>query len=137
MKSLMSVIVVLIGLLSFSKPMEAQSFQYQYVQFQLYYNGSAIDYVSYEVYARVRTYDDHIGDYEHVASIDPINLPGPITTIPTLLQVWIPALIHNNYYRIGVAIVGIDANGGQHLLETGASEWCNFSDLFGGLLIKL
>ena len=133
----MSVLVVLIGLLSFSKPMEAQSYQNQWVTFDLYYNGSAIDYVSYEVYARVRTYDDHIGDYEHVASIDPINLPGPITTDLTSLQVWVPALIHNNYYRIGVAIVGIDANNVQHPLETGASEWCNASDLSGGLLIKL
>ncbi len=137
MKTLMSVLVVLIGLLSFSKPMEAQSFQYQYVQFQLYYNGSAIDYDSYEVYARVRTYDGHIGDYELVATIDPGDLPGPITTDPTMLPIWVPALIHNNYYRIGVAIVGIDANNVQHPLETGASEWCNASDLYGDLLIKL
>ncbi len=136
MKSLISVMVVLIGLLSFSKPMEAQSYQYQYVQFNLYYNGSAIDYDSYEVYARVRTYDGHIGDSVFVATILPGQLPGPVN-ISNSLPVWVPALIHNNYYRIGVAIVGIDANGDPHLLEKGASEWCNASDLSGGLLIKL
>ena len=136
MKTLMSVIVVLIGLLSFSKPMEAQSFQYQWVTFDLYNNGSAIDYNSYEVHARVVTYDGHIGDQKIVATLSNSQLPGPIS-ITYFLPVWVPAPIHNNYYRIGVAIVGIDANNVQHPLETGASEWCNSSDLSGGLLIKL
>ncbi len=136
MKSLISVIVVLIGLLSFSKPMEAQSFQNQLVTFDLYYNGSTIDYDSYEVYARVVTYDGHNGDTAFVATILPSQLPGSVY-ISNSLPVWVPAPIHNNYYRIGVAIVGIDANGDPHELKKGASEWCNSSDLSGGLLIKL
>ena len=45
MKSLISVMVVLIGLLSFSKPMEAQSFQPVLVDCTVNYSGKpAIDY---------------------------------------------------------------------------------------------
>jgi len=63
MKSLISVMVVLIGLLSFSKPMEAQSFQPVLVDCTVNYSGTpAIDYNHYELYARVVTADGYVGD---------------------------------------------------------------------------
>ena len=55
--------VVLIGLLSFSKPMEAQSFQPVLVDCTVNYSGTpAIDYNHYELYARVVTADGYVGD---------------------------------------------------------------------------
>ncbi len=138
MKTLMSVLVVLIGLLSFSKPMEAQSFQSTFVYCNVIYSGSpSVEYQYYQVYLRVNTTDGHhVDEYLAIDLIQPseLNFPHPFSGD---LQVWIPALIHKGYYRIGVAVVGVDLNGGLHPLGTRASEWCDFSDLSSGMTIEL
>ena len=138
MKTLMSVIVVLIGLLSFSKPMEAQSYQPTNVTCFIHYSGSpSVEYQYYRVYLRVNTTDGHYVD--PVIGIDLIQ-PGALNFPQTFngnLQVWVPALIHKDYYRIGVAVVGVDLSGGLHTLATRASEWCDFSELSSNMTIEL
>ena len=138
MKTVISVLVVLIGLLSFSKPMEAQSFQSTFVYCNVIYSGSpSVEYQYYQVYLRVTTTDGHhVDEYLAIDLIQPseLNFPHPFCGD---LQVWVPALIHKGYYRIGVAVVGVDLGGGLHTLATRASEWCDFSDLSSGMTIEL
>ena len=138
MKTLMSVIVVLIGLLSFSKPMEAQSFQSTFVYCNVIYSGSpSVEYQYYQVYLRVTTTDGHhVDEYLAINPISPSDLNN-LLYFSGDLQVWVPALIHKGYYRIGVAVVGVDLGGGLHTLATRASEWCDFSDLSSGMTIEL
>lgn len=138
MKTLMSVLVVLIGLLSFSKPMEAQSYQPTNVTCFIHYSGSpSVEYQYYQVYLRVNTTDGHhVDEVLAIDLIQPSELNYP-HSFSGDLQVWVPALIHKGYYRIGVAVVGVDLNGGLHPLATRASEWCDFSDLSSGMTIEL
>ncbi len=138
MKTLMSVIVVLIGLLSFSKPMEAQSYQPTNVFCTILYSGSpSVEYQYYQVYLRVNTTDGHhVDEVLAIDLIQPSELNYP-HSFNGDLQVWIPALIHKGYYRIGVAVVGVDLSGGLHPLGTRASEWCDFSDLSSNMTIEL
>ncbi len=138
MKSVMSVMVVLIGLLSFSKPMEAQSYQPTNVTCFIHYSGSpSVEYQYYQVYLRVTTTDGHhVDEYLAINPISPSDLNN-LLYFSGDLQVWVPALIHKGYYRIGVAVVGVDLGGGLHTLATRASEWCDFSDLSSGMTIEL
>jgi hypothetical protein len=78
----------------------------------------------------------HVDEYLAIDLIQPseLNFPHPFSGD---LQVWVPALIHKGYYRIGVAVVGVDLSGGLHPLATRASEWCDFSDLSSGMTIEL
>ena len=138
MKTLMSVIVVLIGLLSFSKPMEAQSYQPTNVFCTILYSGSpSVEYQYYQVYLRVNTTDGHhVDEYLAINPISPSDLNN-LLYFSGDLQVWVPALIHKGYYRIGVAVVGVDLSGGLHTLATRASEWCDFSELSSNMTIEL
>jgi hypothetical protein len=138
MKTVISVLVVLIGLLSFSKPMEAQSFQSTFVYCNVIYSGSpSVEYQYYQVYLRVTTTDGHhVDEVLAIDLIQPSELNNPHSFYGDL-QVWVPALIHKGYYRIGVAVVGVDSGGGLHPLGTRASEWCDFSDLSSNMTIEL
>ena len=143
MKTLMSVLVVLIGLLSFSKPMEAQSFQSTFVYCNVIYSGSpSVEYLYYQVYLRVTTTDGHhVDEYLAIDLIQPSELNNPHSFYGDL-QVWVPALIHKGYYRIGVAVVGVPVTPPVGVptpvvLATRASEWCDFSDLSSGMTIEL
>ena len=144
MKSLMSVMVVLIGLLSFSKPMEAQSYQPTNVTCFIHYSGSpSVEYQYYQVYLRVTTTDGHQID-DPFCAIDLIQ-PGDLNSLLSFsgdLQVWVPALIHKGYYRIGVAVAGVSVptpGVGSIPVELAkrASKWCDFSDLSSGMTIEL
>jgi hypothetical protein len=130
--------VVLIGLLSFSKPMEAQSYQPTNVTCFIHYSGSpSVEYQYYQVYLRVTTTDGHhVDEYLAINPISPSDLNN-LLYFSGDLQVWVPALIHKGYYRIGVAVVGVDLSGGLHPLATRASEWCDFSDLSSNMTIEL
>ncbi len=143
MKTLMSVIVVLIGLLSFSKPMEAQSYQPTNVTCFIHYSGSpSVEYQYYQVYLRVTTTDGHhVDEYLAIDLISPSQLNN-LQYFSGDLQVWVPALIHKGYYRIGVAVVGVPVTPPvgvptPEVLATRASEWCDFSDLSSGMTIEL
>ena len=135
--------VVLIGLLSFSKPMEAQSYQPTNVTCTILYSGSpSVEYQYYQVYLRVTTTDGHhVDEYLAIDLIQPSELNFP-HTFSGDLQVWIPALIHKGYYRIGVAVAGVPVptpGVGSIPVELAkrASEWCDFSDLSSGMTIEL
>ncbi len=118
--------------------MEAQSYQSTNVICSILYSGSpSVEYLYYQVYLRVNTTDGH-----HVDEVLAIDLIQPSElNFPHLfngyLQVWVPALIHKDYYRIGVAVVGVDLNGDLHPIGTRASEWCDFSDLSSNMTIEL
>ncbi len=139
MKSLISVMVVLIGLLSFSKPMEAQSFQPVLVDCTVNYSGTpAIDYNHYELYARVVTADGYVGDSVMVVDNMPVtSLSLPISFVQNL-PVWIPSLYHKDYYRVGVALVGVaNLTNEKTVIRKRASEWCDISELSSGLIINM
>ena len=143
MKSVMSVMVVLIGLLSFSKPMEAQSYQPTNVTCFIHYSGSpSVEYQYYQVYLRVTTTDGHhVDEYLAINPISPSDLNN-LLYFSGDLQVWVPALIHKGYYRIGVAVVGVPVTPPvgvpiPEVLAKRASEWCDFSDLSSGMTIEL
>ena len=136
MKSKIFSMFILVGLLAFAKPISAQYFQDQFVSFDVYYAGSEIVYDHYGVYARVITSDGHIGQ-ESLIAILPFDAFPNSQTITGYLQVWVPELLQTDYYRIGVAIVGMDINNNPvAVLATGASEWCDSGELNSSLLIK-
>ena len=139
MKTLMSVLVVLIGLLSFSKPMEAQSFQPVFASVNIQFSGSpSVEYQYYQVFLRVTTLDGHFPNVQDPAIdlIPPNALYNPII-FNGQLQVWFPVAIPMNYYRVGVTVVGVDFSGEQTILRTRSSEWCDLSDLMSGVSIEL
>lgn len=138
MKTKLFSLFILVALFAFAKPTSAQGFQNQTIAFDLYSAGSAIEYDHYGVYARVITIDGIIGEEKLIASY-PINtFPATIPVVGLNVQVWVPIPIQTGYYRIGVAVVGMNSSDvPQAVVSTGASQWCNAEDLNSGdLLIK-
>lgn len=131
MKTKLFSLFILVALFAFAKPTSAQGFQDQTIVFTVYSPGLDLVVNHYDIYARVVTLDGILGAY---AKVDDFVLPGVFPgeyTVYAVLPVWVPEIMQMGYYRVGVAVQGMSgANTPVGTAQTGASPWCNSSDLY-------